>query len=177
MVAAKVTGQSEDQVTKDERSKAKPINFGKPGSMGSATLKDYARASYGITLADAGAELNGDRNPREHEFSIQLRAFDASNNGRALGVAVLLALSSALINKSLRGGLVVVGGINLGGSIDPLHNAIDVVELAVEKGASVVLMPVSARKQLFELSDDMATKVNVLYFTDAREAFIKALSD
>ena len=54
---------------------------------------------------------------------------------------------------------------------------IDVVELAVEKGASIVLMPVSARKQLFDLSDDMATKVNVLYFTDAREAFIKALSD
>ena len=76
-------------------------------------------------------------------------------------MAALLAMCSALINKSLRGGLVVVGGINLGGSIDPLHNAIDVVELAVEKGASVVLMPVSSRKQLFDLSDDMATKVNV----------------
>ena len=95
----------------------------------------------------------------------------------ALGVAALLAMCSALISKSLRGGLVVVGGLNLGGSVDPLHNAIEVVELAVEKGASVVLMPVSARKQLFDLSDDMATKVNVLYFTDAWEAFIKALSD
>ena len=52
-------------------------------------------------------------------------------------------MCSALINKSLRGGLVVVGGLNLGGSIDPLYNAIDMVELAVEKGASVVLMPVS----------------------------------
>jgi hypothetical protein len=52
-----------------------------------------------------------------------------------------MALCSALINKSLRGGLVVVGGINLGGSIDPLHNAIDVVELAVEKGASATGRP------------------------------------
>jgi ATP-dependent Lon protease len=86
-------------------------------------------------------------------------------------------MCSGLINKSLRGGLVIVGGINLGGSVDPLHNAIDVVELAVEKGASVVLMPVSARKQLFELSDDLATKVTVVYYTDAREAFIKAIAD
>jgi hypothetical protein len=46
-------------------------------------------------------------------------------------------MSSALIGKSLRGGLVVVGGLNLGGSIDLLPNAIDVVELAVERGASV----------------------------------------
>ena len=61
--------------------------------------------------------------------------------------------------------------------IDPLHNAIDVVELAVEKGASVILMPVSARKQLFDLSDDMATKVNILFYSEAREALIKAIAD
>jgi ATP-dependent Lon protease len=73
--------------------------------------------------------------------------------------------------------LVLVSGINQGGSIDPLHNAIDVVELAVEKGASVVLMPVSARKQLFDLSDDLATKVNMLFYNDVREAFIKAIAD
>ena len=133
----------------------------------------YAEAN----LYSRAAELVGDRNPREHEFSIQLRAFDASKGGRSLGVAVLLALCSSLINKSLRGGLVVVGGINLGGSIDPLHNAIDVVELAVEKGASVVLMPVSSRKQLFDLSDDLATKVTVVFYSDAREALIKAIAD
>lgn len=127
----------------------------------------YARAS----------ELIGDRNPREHEFSIQLRAFDTSKNGRSLGVAALLALCSVLINKSLRGGLVVVGGLNLGGSIDPLPNAIDVVELAVEKGASVILMPVSSRKQLFDLSDDLATKITSVFYSDAREAFIKGIAD
>ena len=72
---------------------------------------------------------------------------------------------------------MVVGGLNLGGSLDVLHNAIDVVELAVEKGASIVLLPVSARKQLFDLSDDMASKVNGLFYGDVREAFIKALAD
>ncbi|MBS0265603.1 MAG: hypothetical protein JSS02_26960, partial [Planctomycetes bacterium] len=66
---------------------------------------------------------------------------------------------------------------NLGGSLELIHNAIDVVELAVEKGASLVLMPVSARKQLVDLSDDMATKVNVLFYGDVREAFVKAIAD
>jgi ATP-dependent Lon protease len=127
----------------------------------------YARAN----------ELVGDRNPREHEFSVQLRAFDAAKSGGALGVAALLAMCSTLIGKSLRGGLVIVGGLNLGGSLDPIHNAIDVVELAIEKGAAIVLIPVSARKQLFELSDDMATKVNVLFYNDVREALVKAVAD
>lgn len=133
----------------------------------------YAEAN----LYARALELVGDRNPREHEFSVQLRAFDAAKGGQALGTAALLAMCSALIGKSLRGGLTVVGALNLGGSVDPLHNAVDVVELAVEKGATVVLLPVSARKQLFELSDDMATKVNVLFYTDARDALIKAIAD
>jgi ATP-dependent Lon protease len=66
---------------------------------------------------------------------------------------------------------------SVGGSIDPLYNAIGVVELAIEKGAAAVLIPVGARKQLFELSDDMAARVNVLFYTDARDAFIKAVAD
>ena len=35
----------------------------------------------------------------------------------------------------------------------------------------------SGGKQLFDLSDDMATKVNVLFYGDAREAFVKAIAD
>jgi ATP-dependent Lon protease len=145
----------------------------RPAPQAFAESVKYAEAN----LYSRTSELVGDRNPREHEFSIQLRAFDTSKTGSSLGVAALLAMCSALINKSLRGGMVVLGGINLGGSIDPLHNAIDVVELAVEKGASLVLMPVSSRKQLFDLSDDIATKVTVVFYNDAREALIKAISD
>jgi len=123
------------------------------------------------------AELVGDRNPREHEFSVQLRAFDAPKSGHSLGMPALMALCSALIGKSLQGGVVLVGALNLGGSIDPLYNAIDVVELAVEKGASGILMPVSARKQLFDLSDEMATKVNIIFYTEAKDALLKAVAD
>ena len=120
-------------------------------------------------------DLVGDRDPRHHEFMVQLRAFDAAKSGASLGVPALLALASALLERSLKGGLVIVGGINLGGAIDPVYNAVGVVELAIEKGASLVLMPVSARRQLNDLSDDMATKVDALYYADARDGLLKAL--
>jgi ATP-dependent Lon protease len=121
-------------------------------------------------------ELVGDRDPRHHEFNVQMRAFDASR-GAFLGLPALLALCSALLGKSLRGGLVAVGGLNLGGGVDPLHNAANVAELAVEKGATTLLVPISARRQLNELSDEMATKISVLYYADAREALLKSLGD
>ena len=93
-------------------------------------------------------ELVGDRNPREHEFAVQLRSFDAVKSGTDLGVGVLVALASALLCRPLKGGLIIVGGITLGGSIEPVHNPIDVVELALEKGAGLVIMPVSCRRPL-----------------------------
>jgi ATP-dependent Lon protease len=121
--------------------------------------------------------LVGDRDPREHEFSVQLRAFDAARSGSAVGVGVLLSLCSALLQKSLKAGLVIVGGLNLGGSVDPVYNAVSVAELAIDKGAVSILMPVSARKQLLELPDEMATKIDIQFYADSREALLKALTE
>ena len=101
----------------------------------------------------------------------------ASKAGAFLGLPALLALCSALLSKSLKGGLIAVGGLNLGGGIDPIHNAVSVAELAVEKGATTLLVPISARRQLNDLSDEMATKISVLFYADAREALIKALGE
>jgi ATP-dependent Lon protease len=121
--------------------------------------------------------LVGDRDPRSHEFSVQLRAYDAAKGGSSLGVAALLGLCSALLEKSLKGGMVVVGGLNLGGSIEPVYNASTLVEIAVEKGAAHVLMPISARKQLNDLPDDVLTKVTLFYYSDPRDALIKGLAE
>lgn len=127
----------------------------------------YARAT----------QLVGDRDPRAHEFSIQLRTFDAAKSGAKLGVASLLALCGTLLRRSLRGGLIVVGEINLGGSIEPIHNAVTIAEIAVEKGAQTLLVPVNCRRQLHDLSDDMATKVDIQFYQDARDALLKALAE
>ncbi len=136
-------------------------------SVNMATQNLYARSR----------ELAGDRNPREHEFTVQLRSFDAAKSGTQTGVPVLLALASALLGTALKGGLVVVGGINLGGSIEPIHNPVDVVEHAMSKGAATVLLPVSCRRGLVDLSDDVATKVQTLFYADAADALRKALHE
>ncbi len=120
-------------------------------------------------------ELVGDRDPRAHEFSIQLRAFDTARSGSGLGMAVLITLCSALINKNIKGGLAVVGTLNLGGSLDLVYNAVNLAELSIEKGARTLLIPVNARKQLNDLSDEMIAKINIQYYTDLKDCLLKAL--
>ncbi len=143
----------------------KPVPAAFKESMGFAEQNLYSR----------GKSLVGDRDPRGHEFSVQLRAFDTARSGGKVGVAGLVALCTALLKKSVRGGLIIIGELNLGGSLDPVFNPVNLVEIAVEKGATSVLMPVSCRRQLVDLSDDMATRVDVQFYSDARDALFKAM--
>jgi ATP-dependent Lon protease len=120
-------------------------------------------------------ELVGDRDSRSHEFSVQLRAMDNDRSGQGVGLPVLIALCGGLIERSVKGGLIIVGALNLGGSIEMIPNPVIVAELAVEKGAAYLLMPISSRRQLFDLPDEMATKINIEFYADAPDAFMKAI--
>jgi ATP-dependent Lon protease len=140
-----------------------------------APFKESVRCAE-QNLYTRAKELVGDREPRQHEFSVQLRAFDSSRSGSGVGVAVLLALCSSLLQKSIKGGLAVTGGLNLGGSIETIFNPVAAVEIAVEKGAASILMPISSRRQLNDLSDDVAAKITIHYYLDARDALLKALA-
>lgn len=126
------------------------------------------------TLAN---KLVGDRNPRTHEFSVQMRAMDNEKTGNGVGLAVMIALAGSLLERSTRGGLIVVGSLNLGGSLEMLPNAVALVEIAIEKQASVLLMPVAARRQLNDLPDELWTKINIEFYSEPADAFFKALAD
>src|SRR5277367_2401584 len=122
-------------------------------------------------------ELVGDRNPREEEFSVQMRPMDADKSGSGLGLPVLVALCGALLARNTRGGTIVAGALNLGGSIETISNATRIAELAVDKQAQTLLMPVSARRQLNDLPDDLWTKVSIEFYKDSTDAVFKALTE
>jgi ATP-dependent Lon protease len=165
------TGLFRIEVNETSGGGVKILNQSPPGP-----FKESVRIAEQNLYAHA-RELVGERNPREHEFSIQLRAFDAARNGSDVGIPVLMGLCSALLGKPIKGGLIISGGITLGGSLEPIHNPIDLVELAMEKGAEAVLLPVSSRRALIDLSDDVATKVQVMFYADAADALRKCIHD
>jgi ATP-dependent Lon protease len=121
--------------------------------------------------------LVGDRDPRMFEYALQLRAMDNDRNGGGLGLAVLISLVGVLLQKNTQGGTIVVGSLNLGGSIDLVPNAVALVELAADKQAQRILMPVAARRQLNDLPDDLWTKVSIDFYKDAADAVFKALAE
>ena len=122
-------------------------------------------------------KLVGDRDPRTHDFSVQMRAMDNDKSGGGLGLPLLIALAGGLLERSTRGGLIIVGSLNLGGSLEMLPNAVALVEIAIDKQAAVLLMPVAARRQLNELPDELWTKINIEFYSEPCDAFFKALAE
>ena len=120
-------------------------------------------------------ELVGNRDPRGHQYSIQLRPFDADKSGAGLGLPLLVSLVGGLLERSTRGGTILVGPLNLGGSVELIQNPVEIAELAVDRQASTLLMPVSARRALNDLPDELWTKINIEFYSDPADGVFKSL--
>ena len=94
-----------------------------------------------------------------------------------MGVPILIALCGGLLGRNTGGGTIVAGALNLGGSIEMIHNAVRIAELAIDKQAQTLLMPVSARRQLNDLPDDLWTKISIEFYKDGADAVFKALDE
>lgn len=87
----------------------------------------------------------------------------------------MAALVGGLLERRTRGATIIAGSLNLGGSLERLPDPVAIAELAVDKQANVLLMPVGARRELMNLPDDLWTKVNIEFYRDAEDGVFKLL--
>jgi ATP-dependent Lon protease len=139
-------------------------------------LREGLRAAEQVLYTQAKS-LIGDRDPKGSEFSVQVRALTAVKGASSLGMPILLALCSAALGRSLKGGVVIAGGMSVGGTVEPIYNALDMAELAAENGAAAILLPVSSRRQLNDMSDELASRLMIIYYKDPRDALFKVLGE
>ena len=126
-------------------------------------------------LYTAGSALVGDRDPRFHQYTLQMQPRDNERSGAGLGLPVLAALVGGLLERRTRGATIIAGPLNLGGSVERLPDPVAIAELAVDKQANALLMPVGARRELMNLPDDLWTKVNIEFYRDAEDGVFKLL--
>lgn len=122
------------------------------------------------------ADLVGTRNPRGRELTIQVHPLNGRKVAGSFSLGLLLALCSSLLNKQLRGGLVIVGEL-ADDSMKSVEQPTELIDAAVREGARAVLMPVSCRRALLDVSDEVATTIEMLFYASVPEALSKALQN
>lgn len=71
------------------------------------------------------------------------------------------------------GATIIVGLLNLEGSLERIADSVAMAELAADRQATVLLMPVGARRELMNLDDDVWT--NIEFQRDTQDGVFKVL--
>lgn len=91
------------------------------------------------------------------------------------GVALVVAVYSAIKKQSVLAGLVVVGDLSIQGNIKPLRSLAEPLQVAMDNGARRVLVPLENKRNFLEVSGDIVERVDPVFFSDPMTAAMKSL--
>lgn len=91
------------------------------------------------------------------------------------GVAFYVALISAIQNRPVQTGLVVLGDLTIQGSLRAVPSINEPLQMAVHNGASRALVPLVNKAQFAALPEEVVERLDVSWYADVDRATRKAL--
>lgn len=91
------------------------------------------------------------------------------------GIAVLVAIVSAIKKTPISPGLVILGDLSIQGNIKAVNSLVEPLQVAMENGARRALIPLENKRNFLEVSGDIVEKVDPVFFSDPQSAAMKAL--
>lgn len=88
----------------------------------------------------------------------------------ACGVAFLAAMLSAIAQRRVQAGTVVLGDLTIQGNVRALGSITEVLQLARDNGALRVLLPTGNKGQFAGLPEDVVEKLDVVFYGDVERA-------
>jgi ATP-dependent Lon protease len=91
------------------------------------------------------------------------------------GVALIVAVYSAIKKQSVLAGLVILGDLSIQGNIKSLRSLVEPLQVAMDNGARRALVPLENKRNFLEVSGDIVERVDPIFFSDPMTAAMKAL--
>ncbi len=91
------------------------------------------------------------------------------------GIALVVAVYSAIKRHSVLAGLVILGDLSIQGNIKPMRSLAEPLQVAMDNGARRALVPLENKRNFLEVSGDIVERVDPVFFSDPLTAAIKAL--
>src|ERR1700733_10934732 len=91
------------------------------------------------------------------------------------GVALVVAVYSALKRLPVQAGLVILGDLSIQGNIKPMRSLAEPLQVAMDNGARKALIPLENKRNFLEVSGDIVERVDPVFFSDPMTAAMKAL--
>lgn len=91
------------------------------------------------------------------------------------GIALLVAVYSAIKKHSILPGLVILGDLSIQGNIKSVRTLSEPLQVAMDNGARRALIPLENKRNFLEVSGDIVERVDPVFFSDPMTAAMKAL--
>jgi ATP-dependent Lon protease len=91
------------------------------------------------------------------------------------GIALVVAIYSAVKRHSVQPGLMILGDLSIQGNIKPVKSLAEPLQLGRDNGARRALVPLENKRNFLEVSGDVVERVDPIFFADPMTAAMKAL--
>lgn len=91
------------------------------------------------------------------------------------GIALVVAVYSAIKRQSVLAGLVILGDLSIQGNIKAMRTLAEPLQVSMDNGARRALVPLENKRSFLEVSGDIVERVDPVFFSDPMTAAMKAL--
>jgi ATP-dependent Lon protease len=111
----------------------------------------------------------------EHEYHLHVVELFNTGTSTKTSFAALVAFCSILMNKPTQEQLVVLGDMTLGGVVSPVQDLAGSLQMALDSGATRVLLPMASASDIPTVPAEVFSKFQISFYADPVDAVFKAL--
>jgi ATP-dependent Lon protease len=147
----------------------------KTSGLGSnSAAKEAIKVGFDYFKANA-QRVSASIKPGDHDYHLHVVELHNTGPTTAMTLSAFVALCSAVFGKPLQQQMVVLGSMSLGGSIIPVENLAESLQVAFDAGAKRLLLPMASVKDIPTIPGELFAKFQTGFYADPVDAVFKAL--
>ncbi len=139
-----------------------------------SAAKEAVKVAFDYFKANV-SRVSGSAKAGDHDY--HLHTIELHNTGatKAMTLSGFVALCSGILQKPVQGQMVVLGDMSLGGSIIPVENLAECLQVAFDSGAKRILLPMASVTDIPSVPGELFAKFQTSFYADPVDAVFKAL--
>jgi len=142
------------------------------GSVSAA--KEAVKVGFDFFKANASG-VSASAKTGDHNYHLHVVEMHNTGPTNAMTLSAFVALCSGLLAKPVQSQLVVLGSMSLGGSIIPVQNLAETLQVAFDSGAKRILLPMASVRDIPSVPGELFAKFQTSFYADPKDSVFKAL--
>jgi ATP-dependent Lon protease len=143
------------------------------GASGKA-MKDAIKTAFDFIKARS-RELKVEKVLDQYDVHVQVINLMQAKEGSQTGLGTCMAILSALYERPLEAGVVVIGEMSIQGGVLPLHNVGESIQVVAENGGRGVVLPSSSRELVDSVPPGITSSLGINCVEDVRDCMERVM--